>query len=229
MKKMLLLLLILLTVNFSNAVADDDLNYIWGIPLGITLEDAASRFQEITGYELQPYYKNKEKSPYFFVSNNITIRGNLFSVTFSNESETRTTDAYGNFLFDRLYISRDYSFTRSKIDFDEGCAITNSLFLMLTNSFCSPSNSFMVLKLDNNTFPRFDAPYSDDGLDIDLIKSLDGLQIIAFYWKNISLSISFYSYDKYGVTIQISEGTEIHPIAPTLGTYSPDKIGIQSF
>lgn len=144
MKKMLLLLLILLTINFSNAVADDDLNYIWGIPLGITLEDAASRFQEITGYELQPYYKDKEKSPYFFVSNNITIRGNIFSVTFSNESETRTTDAYGNFLFDRLYISRDYSFTRSKIDFDEGCAITNSLFSMLTNSFGSPSSSFMA-------------------------------------------------------------------------------------
>ena len=224
MKRILFVAVILCIFPFcSIASTNDELNYLWGIRIGSPITEAVSDFEKITGFELEPVYSDDRRSLAYYLSNNIIIRGNIFSVLFSKH-----TNELGQDILSTVYVSHDCLNTGKKVDRIDGYRITAELASMLIDSFGFPtSNSWSIPLNGKNYF--FDVPFSEGSFDMELIDSLGQDHRLSFCWNNIKLQLSFYNYERDGASIQISESDKASYSSPSLGAYSPDKIGIQGF
>ena len=220
MKRILFVAVILCIFPFcSIASTNDELNYLWGIRIGSPITEAVSDFEKITGFELEPVYSDDGSSLAYYLSNNIII----FSVLFSKH-----TNELGQDILSTVYVSHDCLNTGKKVDRIDGYRITAELASMLIDSFGSPtSNSWSIPLNGKNYF--FDVPFSEGSFDMELIDSLGQDHRLSFCWNNIKLQLSFYNYERDGASIQISESDKASYSSPSLGAYSPDKIGIQGF
>lgn len=167
MKRVLFVAVILCIFPFcSIASTNDELNYLWGIRIGSPITEAVSDFEKITGFELEPVYSDDGSSLAYYLSNNIIIRGNIFSVLFSKH-----TNELGQDILSTVYVSHDYLNTGKKVDRIDGYRITAELASMLMDSFGSPtSNSWSIPLNGKNYF--FDVPFSEGSFDMELIDSL---------------------------------------------------------
>lgn len=185
MKQILALLTtILLLLSCASA---EELNYLWDIPIGVTMEEALQQFTDATSFQL----KESEKEKYNgrdYVGFNIPIQSTTYNISFSGiKIDENAPLTFNGINIDTMMIAETEDEIKLSIQY------LNELHHMITSIFGQETaKAILVDDGPVNKYSFYENPNDESFYDLcQSVLNEFGSVYITFEWKNVRMVYTY--------------------------------------